>query len=245
MSKLMESMAWWEIDCPSNGSIAVSGTAVVSSNFWEFSSYTKEELGDRREKWLSKVWHEDLERVQEAAEYEVWEVDFRFHKKDGSLVWFRESGRWQQIENGKPRKISAIVKNLTIERKSMERIENKEKESARIALEAIDLCPITMALFLVKNSNVKLLEMNEAGLKLWKFNSYQNAAENFMQTAKDNFSVAFDEKINYVIQNGSIEFNAILNIKGESIDLKVSMKKIELTDKVLIIAYMLPDTIAS
>ena len=122
MAKLM---AWWEED------FSGDNPAVVSNNFWELVGYTKKEVGCNRQDWLGKMNEEDQERMKEVIKNEIWEIDFRLPQKDGSSIWLRETGRWSHIENGRPKKISAVVKNVTLERKSLDRMENREKQIGR------------------------------------------------------------------------------------------------------------------
>ncbi len=238
-------MGWWEIDVADGSLIA------VSDNFWHILGCDESEVGSKRDEWTSIVWPEDREKLREAIKYEAWEVDFRINQKDGSTAWLRETGRWQEIEDGKPKKFSGVIKNVTTEKKSFERMENRDRENAMIARESMDLCPIAMALFLVKGTSLRLLEMNEAGLKLWKFTSYQSAAENIIQVVSESIppyqpngskSIPFSERIASVMGHGSIEFKTFLTIKGdEGIYLKIHMKKIDLPTKTLAIVYMQPE----
>ena len=241
MNKLM---TWWEEDLSGDKPV------LTSSNFWDIVGYTKEELGNKRSEWITKLWPEEQEKMKDIIKNETWEIDFRLPQKDGSSIWLRETGRWQQVENGEPKKISVVVKNVTLERKSLERIESKEKESARIAREIMELCPVAMALFQVSEKSTKLLEINEAGIKLWKFTSYQNAAESFVQAVGESIppfqpngskSIPLSERLAAVIKEGSIEFKTFLKIKDTDVNMKIHMKKIELPEKILVIVYMLPE----
>jgi len=236
-------MAWWEEDLSENESVSASG------NFWELVGYTKEEFGCRRAEWLKFMSLEDQAKLKEAIKHEVWEIDFRLPQKDGSSIWLRETGRWLLEDEGKPKKISTIVKNVTIERKSIERMENKEKESALIAREIMELCPVAMALFWIKEACIRLLEINYACMKMWGFSSYQDAAENVMRVVSDSIpeyqpngtkSTHLSERLVSVMLEGNIEFRSFLNIKGKEVNVKIHMKKIEVP-KNLVIVYMLPE----
>jgi|TergutMp193P3_1026864.scaffolds.fasta_scaffold01403_1 PAS domain S-box-containing protein len=241
MNKLM---GWWEINAADDSLIA------ASDNFWKTVGYTEKEIGSKRSEWVASiVWPEDREKLKEAIKYDTWEVDFRVNQKDGSTIWLRETGRWQEIENGKPKKISGVIKNVTIEKKSFERMESRERESAMIAKESMELCPVAMALFQAKGKDIKLLEINEAVLKLWKFTSYQNAAETFMQVVGESIppyqpdgtkSLPLSGRLAQVMKEGSIEFETYLTIRGKGIYLKMNIKKIDLPDKTLAIVYMMP-----
>ena len=192
---------------------------------------------------------EDQARLKEAIRHDVWEIDFRLPQKDGTSIWLRETGRWLQEKNGLPRKISVVVKNVTIEKKSLERMEARERESAKISRETLELCPVAMALFQIKANGIKLLEINEAGIKLWNFASYQDAAENFIRVVNESIpafqpngakSIPFSERLATVMKEGITEFKTFLNIKGKEVNMRVHIKKIELPDKALAIVYMLP-----
>jgi len=241
MAKLM---AWWEED------FSGDNPAVVSNNFWELVGYTKKEVGCNRQDWLGKMNEEDQERMKEVIKNEIWEIDFRLPQKDGSSIWLRETGRWSHIENGRPKKISAVVKNVTLERKSLERMENREKQNAAIAKEIMELCPVAMALFLIKDTGAKLLDINDAGIKLWKFVSYQDAAENVIKVVTESIppvqpngikSIPFSERMAAVMKDGNLEFRTFLNIKGVGTNIKIHMRKIELPEKTFVIVYMLPE----
>ena len=237
-------MGWWEINTADDSLIA------ASDSFWTTIGYTEKEIGSKRSGWVAAiVWPEDQEKLKEVAKYEIWEVDFRIKQKDGSTIWLRETGRWLDIENGKPKKVSGVIKNVTIEKKSFERMESRERESAMLAKESMDLCPIAMALFQIKEKDIKLLEINEAVLKLWKFASYQNAAETFMQVVGESIppsqpdgtkSIPLSGRLAQVMKDGGIEFETFLTIRGEGTYLKMHIKKIDLPGKTLAIVYMMP-----
>ncbi|MDR1830795.1 MAG: PAS domain-containing protein [Candidatus Fibromonas sp.] len=241
MKKLM---GWWEINTADDSLIA------ASDSFWNTIDYTEKEIGSKRSGWIAAiVWPEDQEKLKEIVNSDIWEVDFRIKQKDGSSIWLRETGRWLEIENGKPKRISGVVKNVTIEKRSFERMESRERESAMLAKESMDLCPIVMALFEVKSTGLKLLEMNEVGIKLWQFTSYQNAAENIIRVVSESIppyqpngskSVTFSERIADVMMYGSIEFETFLTIRGKDTYLKIHIKKIDLPNKTLAIVYMMP-----
>lgn len=238
-------MAWWEDDLSEDKSAVTS----TSDSFWELVGYTKEEFGSKRTEWLKFMSSEDQERLKEVIKHEVWEIDFRLPQKDGTSIWIRETGRWLQAKNGQPEKVSAVVKNVTIEKKSLERMEARERESAKISREILELCPIAMALFQMKANGIKLLSINKAGIKLWHFASYQDAAENVTQVVSESIppyqpngtkSIPLLERLDSAMKEGNVEFKTILNIKGKEVNMKIHIKKIELPDKALAVVYMLP-----
>jgi len=237
-------MAWWEEN------LSEDAPVVTSDNFWELVGYTKREFGIRRVEWLKFMSLEDQEKLKEAIKHEAWEIDFRLLQKDGTAIWLRETGRWLQAESGRPKKVSAVMKNVTIEKKSLERMEARERESAKISQEILELCPVAMALFQIKTEGIKLLIINKAGIKLWQFTSYQDAAENAMRIVSESIpayqpngtkSIPFSERLGTVMKDGNIEFKTFLNIKGKDVNMLVHIKKIELPNKALAIVYMLPE----
>jgi len=237
-------MAWWEEDLPEDEPV------VTSDGFWELVGYAKEDFGNKRTEWLKFMSLEDQAKLKEIVKQEVWEIDFRLPQKDGTSIWLRETGRRLQTKSGQPKKVSAVMKNVTIEKKSLERMEARERESAKIGREILELCPVAMALFQIKAEGIKLLNINKAGIKLWKFASYQDAAENAIKVVSESIpayqpngtkSISFPERLATVMKEGSIEFKTFLNIKGKEVNMKVHIKKIELPDKALAIVYMLPE----
>ena len=238
----MDKMAWWEKSAIDNEHTA------VSDSFWDVLGYTKEEIGDKREGWLAKVVDEDREKLENAVKNETWELDFRINQKNNTIAWFRETGRWQQVEDGEPKKISAMIRNITVEKKSMERIEGREKENAKIAKEVMELSPIAVALFEIKRTGLSLFDINEKCMELWGFISYQYAVENLARVLNESVppyqpggaaSVPFVERINTVMRDGQTEFDTYLTLKGESVLLNLNMKKIELPSRTLIVVYMM------
>ncbi|MCL2284213.1 MAG: PAS domain-containing protein [Fibromonadales bacterium] len=241
MSKLI---AW------SEENLASSEFAITSDNFYDMLGYSKAEFGRKRKEWISKVASEDQVKLLDASKNEVWEVDFRLIQKDNSVIWLRETGRLTPAEDGKLTKVSLIVKNITIEKKSLERAESKERENARISKEIIDMCPVAMALFQIKGGGAKLLEANEVCLRMWNFNSYQDAAEHFVNVVSDSIppcqpngtkSIPLSERFVTVMKEGSVEFQTFLRIKDKDRNAKICIKKIELPEKILAITYIMPE----
>ncbi|MCX2726794.1 PAS domain-containing protein [Thermomicrobium sp. 4228-Ro] len=106
-------------------------TQYASPRIVDFTGYTAEEWSELGV-WMRNIHPEDRERV--LAEARRWytvgpsePLEYRFRRKDGRLVWFRQDGALVRDANGKPRYLYLITLDITEQRELLEQLRLAEE----------------------------------------------------------------------------------------------------------------------
>lgn len=90
-----------------------------------------------REEWLSHIHPEDREFVRQATlrteldETTPMELDFRYVRPDGQVVWVRSTGRMYRDETGRPYRAQGLIADIT---ESMQYQHELQRRAERLAL---------------------------------------------------------------------------------------------------------------
>lgn len=112
----MGGMSWWEWDFELN--IVTTGKAKYS-----MLGYTREEIAEGFEGWVSLLHPEDYELVMAAmrdhleGKKEFYFVEYRIRHKKGNYLWYRDKGAiLTRTTAGRPKLLVGIVMNITDEK---------------------------------------------------------------------------------------------------------------------------------
>jgi len=89
----------------------------VSSKVYDILGYTQEEWSEELGFFLKKIYHEDIEKVRQYLDHELFErkhheYEYRIEAKDGSIIWIRDSFTIvPSLEN--PEKLRGIMMDIT------------------------------------------------------------------------------------------------------------------------------------
>lgn len=105
----------------------------------EMLGYTQEDWHNIPDMWINNLHEDDRERILEEtrkafAEKSATDYEYRFYKRDGSIIWFHDKGRFVYDEDGKPMSWEGFLLDIT-ERKLSEnnRKTDAEKTDAEIS----------------------------------------------------------------------------------------------------------------
>ena len=122
-------LAWWEWNFK-------TGEVHSNENKVTMLGYTMEDFSDATYHSFTNLVHpDDYERVMKAmrdhleGKKDLYEVEYRIQKKDGTYIWFYDRGSvTDKDENGKPLKVKGIVFDNTERHEILEKLKAKEEE---------------------------------------------------------------------------------------------------------------------
>ena len=87
--------------------------------------YTPEGMGNNFESWLSRIYPDDVQLVEEEFEQATnsksfFELEYRFKRRDGSYAWMHDRGVIHRNETGQVEKVIGIMRDITNRKKEEE-----------------------------------------------------------------------------------------------------------------------------
>ena len=137
--------AWWFIAFDSENPEQIPDKIELDPALKAFIGFDDQELPNSRQAWHERVFHEDLEMVQEASlahlrgDTSLHETRYRIWHKDGSLRWIYSCGRIERDAQGKPLGASGIAWDVTERMES----ENRLRKLSRAVEQSSSLLVIT------------------------------------------------------------------------------------------------------
>lgn len=100
----------------------------------EMLGYTQEDWHNIPDMWINNLHEDDRERILEEtrkafSEKSATDYEYRFYKRDGSIIWFHDKGRFVYDEDGKPMSWEGFLLDIT-ERKLSENNGRKDAEKS-------------------------------------------------------------------------------------------------------------------
>ena len=91
--------------------------------FRRILGYTTEGMGNNFESWLSRVYPDEAQRVvvefkQAINSRNIFDLEYRFKRRDGSYAWMHDRGAIHRNEAGQVEKVIGIMRDITDRKKS-------------------------------------------------------------------------------------------------------------------------------
>src|SRR5215203_5844416 len=125
-------------------------TLYISPRIEELTGYSPDEWYTNQKIWINCIHLEDRERVQERSQYSHnhgsrFLEEYRFIRRDGSMVWVKEDSSLICDKNGIPLYWQGIIFDITKEKESLETIRKSEERFRRIFhASPIATCVVTL-----------------------------------------------------------------------------------------------------
>jgi len=138
-------------------------TVFISSNIKEVFGFTPEEIYTDVDKWLGRIHHDDLHKVETDfhelfSKNKKFNVEYRIKRKDGKWIWLNDISSVVYEENGE-RYAYGVFTDITERKKAENTLRESQRRLINFVYSAID----QVYLF---DSKLNLIEANPPALKM-------------------------------------------------------------------------------
>lgn len=193
-----------------------SMNAVVGELFYDIADLSKEIPNEKLfETWFSKVYPEDLEKVQaqlkkaiETLGDEVSSIEHRYNHSKKGVIWIQTTGKIiDRNPDGTGGRQIGFIQDITDQKTAELEIAQKEQNFRNLFEQSID------AIFILNPKTSKVIECNDKAVELFKFPSKEivigltpaDAAPEF-QPNGERSDVMAGQNIQKAFQTGSTKF---------------------------------------